>query len=253
MVRSIINKGKKFFLRVAILLLQILFCTLASTTSVLASSDPLNRSLPSLDVIPGATSQWIAETMAINGLPMSIKEFKFLGSEDSVKQFYRSRWKTKGHGKTTEQRLGFDTILGYELNGYYYSVQFHKDGKVVIGRLTVSEIPNSENTRKQKTDFPMPPNSRLMKKMEYLDQGRRSETLTIASRRSVNSATYYVENQLQSDGWALSIAPIENSSVRVHYRQIQYQRRAEHIQITFFPQASNKRETEILVNWMNKQ
>ena len=219
---------------------------------VLAASNPLERDLPVLEVLPKASSQWIAEKMAVNGLLMSVREFKYTGREEDVKRFYVTRWRTKGHGKTTEQRLGFDTILGYELRGYYYSVQYYQKGDVVVGKLAVSELPKARRVSKQKTDFPLPPNSRLLKKIEYLDQGRRSETLTIRAARSVNSAAEYVANQLENGGWIQSAGGVENSSLKVHYKQIQYQRGAERLQVTFYPQAGNKRKTEILVNWINK-
>ena len=219
-----------------------------------AGTDPLQKDLPELEVIPGASSQWIAQKMAINGLPMSIREFKYKGTAKDVRRYYTTRWRTKGHGKTTEQTLGFDTILGYELRGHYFSVQYYEQDGLVIGKLAVSEVPNSRNFRKQKTDFPLPPGSKLVRKVEYLDYGRRSETLTIESRRSLNSAAGYIGGQLTNTGWVETIAPVESSSLKVHYKQIQYQRQGEQIQITLYPQAGKKnRMTEILVNWVNKR
>lgn len=220
---------------------------------VYAASDPLTRDLPTLEVMPNATYQWIAEKMALNGLPMSIREFEYKGPKEDVKRYYITRWRTKGHGKTTEEQLGFDTILAYELRDYYYSVQYYEKDGVVKGKLTVSEVPNSRNFRKQKTSFPMPPSSKLVKKMEYLDYGRRSETLTIESRRSVNSAASYIENQLLSGGWVESMPPVESSSSKVHYKQIHFQRSNEQMQVTLYPQAGKSNNmTEILVNWVNK-
>lgn len=219
-----------------------------------AGTDPLRKELPLLEVMPGASAQWIAKRMALNGLSMSIREFTYSGLGEDVKKFYLNRWKAKGYGTATEQLLGFDTILGFEQRGFYYTVQFYEENGLVRGKLTVSKVPSSSTFKRQKTDFPLPPGAKLVKKIQFLDHGRRTETLTVEARRSVSSVFGYIDGALVEDGWFLASKPMKKNDKSFEFIQVEYARRAEQLQVTLYPQpGKNGRVTEVHINWVNKQ
>jgi len=210
------------------------------------SRDPLAVELPELSVLPGASWYWAGRQMAVNNVPMSVKIFSYPGTADEVKEFYLGLWKVAGHGKLTEKTLGDMQVLGYQLNDFQYSVQFARHGQTVDGKLVVTPTPLNYTTSK-KTALPLPPRTRVNSKVESLDEGRRSETLTLdSSLRSAQILDFYT-GYLEREGWTrYSMTRARNDGV-----VIAYQRTAELLQVNIKQlQGSNGFFSQILINWV---
>lgn len=210
------------------------------------SRDPLSAKLPDLEVMPQAQWYWVGQRMALNGIPMSIKMFTYRGAGDEVGHFYRSLWKVKGHGKSREDKFGSRTILGYELDGFYYTVQFDEARGKVEGKIVVTPTPSSYPTSK-KTLLPMPPRSNVISKVESFDAGRPEETVSVDSRFDVSYVVDFYKDQLISDGWQLfSVSGDLNNSAMLNF-----QRGGELLQLSAKAlHQNNSQKTQFLLHWL---
>ena len=204
--------------------------------------------LPELEVMPGAHSQWLGKQMAHNGMPMSVRMFTYQGTEDDVKKYYQSAFKTKGHGSSNFRNLGEYRVIGYELRGYIYSVQYRQKGDVVEGKLTVSAAPGRfrKNT---KSRLPIAPGCKVLSKVESLDFGKRNETLTLSCHKTLHWLHSYYTSNMQSDKWIL----VANRDGELGYL-IDFQRGSETLQINLKQMShKNKRLVNILISWVRPE
>ncbi|PCJ29397.1 MAG: hypothetical protein COA99_19480 [Moraxellaceae bacterium] len=208
--------------------------------------DPLMVKLPNLPVIPGATWQWVGQQMAIDGTPMSVKLFEYAGKERDVERFYVKLWKSRGHGQYKAKNWGKYKIIGHELDGFYASVQYRKEGMFVKGKVVVTEV-GGKYRRASKTNIPTPRSAHNISKLESIDAGKRAETVTFDSNKGVDFNTRYYENQYNADGWTAILVndPSRETSMR------HFQRGAELVQVTVkgLPGIS-KKQTHIIVHWI---
>jgi len=228
------------FLAVACLLF-VPFCNVHA-----GSRDPLLVQLPDLPVIPGASWSWVGARMAINGVPMSIKTFEFLGSEQQIVRYYTNLWKLKGHGQSVAKDFGSKRIIGYELDGFYSSVQYRQEGPFVKGKLVVTKLQLRAGSSK-KSRIPKPPSSKRISRVESLDGGQRTETVTFESNKTVDFNMRYYENQYDNDGWKLAYAKVGEGNAVIRH----YQRNGELMQITITQLSGDgRRRSHILVHWI---
>lgn len=228
--------------------LVFVFVFLFSAAGYAKKFDPLDMPLPELEVIPGATSQWVGRQMAHNGMPMSIRMFYYPGTEQDVTKFYRRLFSGKGHGEFQERNLGEYRVIGYELRGYIYSVQYRQAGQQVEGKLTVSPVPGRFRASKR-SELPVAPGCNVLNKVESLDYGQRSETLTLTCEKTVDSLEYFYLSAFDGNGWAL-VTKRQHESGSV----LDFQRAGEILQVTVKQFTNkNKRLVNILINWVRSQ
>ena len=209
------------------------------------SRDPLLVKLPDLPAIPGSTWSWVGARMAMNGIPMSIKTFEYFGSEQDIERYYTDLWRLKGHGQSVAKNFGINRIIGYELDGFYSSVQYHQEGGVVKGKLVVTQLQTRAGAL-QRSRIPKAPSSKRMSRVESLDGGQRTETVTFESNKTVDFNMRYYENQYENDGWKMAYAKSQNGADIRHY-----QRNGELMQITIRRLSGDgKRRSHILVHWI---
>lgn len=210
------------------------------------SKDPLSVALPEIEIMPGAEWYWVGRQMALNGIPMSIKMFTARAKSEDLIQFYRSAWKVRGHGKLREDRFGSRVILGFELDGFYFSVQFDEAKGGVQGKAVVTPVPSSYHSSKQ-TSLPLPPRSTVLSKVESIDAGRKEETLSIDTRFDVAYVVNFYKSQLLDDGWMLFSAggDLQNSAV------LNFQKGSELLQLTAKAlHHNNSQQTQFLIHWI---
>lgn len=221
-----------------------------STLSFPSSSnayDPLTVTLPDAPVIPGASWFWVGRKMAIDGLPISIKMFTFFGKEEELTRFYDSEWQTAGHGQLVVRKLAGTNVLGHELDGYYTSVQYTVLGEKIDGKIVVSVVP-TKMYHQSKSTIPTPPGAKVISRVESLDDGRRSETLTLVLMKSMEMGRDYYLNQLETMGWKQLFASRDPTGYLG-----QFQSNDGQLQINIKPlPASNGKSSQILVHWLKQ-
>ncbi len=146
----------------------------------------------------GMKTEWVAKKMIYNGHPMTIQNFSAHKSAEYVMQHYASKWKLKGHGELKHQRVGEDMTIGYEHNGYSYSVQARdtlggSEGSLVVTRNKAFE--------QGAVKFPLYPEAQLVSRIQSIDMGKRSETLTLSTYQSASMVRNWYSSTLSRNGW----------------------------------------------------
>ncbi|MBT4836444.1 MAG: hypothetical protein HON94_03765 [Methylococcales bacterium] len=208
--------------------------------------DPLSVRLPTIQPIPGANVQWIGQQMAMNGLPTSIQAFSVGRSLSWVMQYYRDIWKAKGFGSIIEGKNGEYTTLGYKKDENYFSVQAKEYEGGVEGTLVVSSVPGGFESNKE-SKFPIMNGSQVVSKLEAMDNGVRSETLTITNTQSADGNARFYRSNLKRNGWIATGFNEPNGFERL----LSFQKDKQAAQITI---KSNilalPGKTMILINWI---
>lgn len=218
----------------------------AAPHAVAGGRDPLSVKLPDLPIIPGASWQWVGKQMAIDGTPMSVKLFEYAGREEDVQRFYVKLWKSSGHGQYKAKNWGRTKLIGHELDGFYASVQYQQEGMFVKGKVVVTEVGGTYR-KAAKTTVPKPPSATVISKLDSIDAGKRAETVTFDSNKTVDFNIRYYENQYENRGWSLIFVrdPSPETSIR-HFQKDQ-----EVVQVTVKRlKGSAKNRTHIVVHWM---
>lgn len=224
-----------------------LSCLLTAAPAYALKRDPLSVDLPEVEMMPGTTWFWVGQHMALNGVPMSVKAFRYKGRMDDITQFYRSELRSMGHGKLRESRLRDRVILGYQLGDHYITVQMDlaADG-VIQGKAVVT--PSALNFKSSmETELPLPPRTSVISVVQSLDAGRRSETLSANCAMDVGYVVDFYIEQLVMDGWKLFSRNQRSQDSGV----VSFQRGAELLQLTVKGlQANNSQSSQFLINWV---
>ncbi len=224
----------------------VVLLAVASSFTYAQAQDPLMVVLPDLPVIPGASWQWVGRQMAIDGTPMSVKMFEYAGPEADIEKFYVRLWKSSGHGQYKAKNWGREKLIGHELDGFYASVQYHKEGMFVKGKIVVTEV-GGNYRRASKTSIPKPRSARLISKLDSIDAGKRAETVTFDSNKGVDFNMRYYENQYENRGWARILVRDPSQDVSIRH----FQKGRELIQVTVKRlTGSDKNRTHIVVHWI---
>ena len=208
--------------------------------------DPLNVELPELEVVSGANWYWVSQHMAVNNIPMSIKMFSYPGKPEDVRAFYSGVWKVKGHGTVTQKTIGDMSVLGYQLDGFQYSVQFSRQGEVVDGKIVVTPTPLNYRESKD-TTLPLPPRAKVSSVVRSLDGGTVSESVTFETSLGVPHVVDFYMVQLRDDGWV----QYSGSGDRTKGAVVSFQRGGELLQLNIKGlQGSNSSFSQVLINWV---
>lgn len=211
------------------------------------SRDPLSVELPEVEMIPGSTWFWVGERMALNGVPMSIKAFRYRGRIDDVTQFYRNQLRSMGHGKLRESRLRDRVILGYQLGEHYITIQMDAGAQgEVQGKAVVT--PSALNFKVSlATDLPLPPKTSVISVVQSLDAGRRSETVSANCDMDAAYVVDFYLEQLNMEGWQVFSRNQRSKDSGV----VSFQRGAELLQLTVKGlQGNNSQSAQFLINWV---
>jgi len=170
-----------------------------------AQADALARltaALPDIPEPPLGQAFWIAPSMRMNGLPMTLKGFRSRLSPDELLDFYRSQVARRpGHEyryRTTEEWR----ILGIRASRYHITVQVRATPAGSDGTIMVSGAPDRAAPLIT-TDFPHPDTTRLLSRQEYDDAGIESEHLSLSSLRPVGVEAQAFVSALDRAGWKI--------------------------------------------------
>lgn len=211
-----------------------------------AVRDPLSVELPELEVITGAQWYWAGRKMAVNNIPMSIKLFSYAGNMDDVKAYYLGLWQMKGHGKVSEKSIGDMVVLGYQLDGFQYSVQFSQQGEVVDGKIVITPTPLNYRENKD-TSLPLPPRSRVSSVVKSIEVSSLSESVTFESTLGVPQILDFYMIELRGDQWQQFSGSGDGETGAV----VSFQRGGELLQLNIKGlQGRNSSFTQVLINWV---
>ncbi|HEY6643038.1 hypothetical protein [Povalibacter sp.] len=213
------------------------------------NAGPLSRltaQLPDLPAPPQGSVHWIAQSMRMNGLPMTLKTFESRLAPAAVFAHYEAiapRW---GHSEFRRSRSGTQQRLSIRAAGHLITVEAVATVSGSAGTIAVSSSPERAPATTG-SRFPRPATARLVNLQEYEDDGVESEHLSFSSTRSIAIEAAAFGDTLQRDGWQiLRQQPMQTSSRGM---VIEAQRGAQLALLTLQPDRSQPAATAIVIVW----
>lgn len=202
--------------------------------------------LPDLAAPPDGTAQWIARSMRMNGLPMTLKAFQSRMSPDAVLAHYESMLKISGSHETRRgTRLPW-RVLTFKSRDHLITVQARAVSAGSEGTILVSTALGAAAFR-MRTEFPRPPTARLVNLQQYDDAGMASEHISLSSDRSPFIEAQAFSQLLIRDGWTM----IDTRPTHQMHRGfvLEAQREAEQALLVIMPDAARASSTAIVITW----
>lgn len=193
---------------------------------------------------PNGEAQWVAQSMRMNGLPMTIKAFKTSASVDEVLHFYEHWWRGQGKADYTRSAQGEWRILGIKTDEHYITVQARSTLAGSEGTIAVSADPRT--VKPVTTQFPHPKSTTVVTLQEYEDFGVQSEHITLLSQRVASIEAQEFANMLARNGWHLVL---DQRATKTQGHVIEAQKDAQQAQLSFLPGRDLGATTAITVVW----
>jgi hypothetical protein len=202
--------------------------------------------LPDLAAPPQGSAQWIARSMRMNGLPMSLKAFESRLSPDAVLAHYESELKSSGSHAVRRSVNAPWRVLMFKSHDYFIAVQARPAAAGSEGTILVSPALDPAKL-KVKTDFPRPSTAQIVNLQQYDDAGMQSEHISLSSERAPFTEAQAFSQLLTTDGWNI----INTRPTRDSYRGfvLEAQRQAEQALLVIIPDAARPATTAIVVTW----
>jgi hypothetical protein len=147
----------------------------------------------------GARLLYVASDMAVNGLPMSIKEMRTKDSPDAVLAFYRREWGGRRPGFFENPLQEWRTIATYD-GPCYYTVQVRAQGSGTYALLGVSKRPNVA-PRPRGEGFPMPSGSQVFNDLSHRDGPKHGRTLLLTNTQAPDANVLFYRQTFEAEGW----------------------------------------------------
>lgn len=202
--------------------------------------------LPDVPAPPQGSMQWIAPSMRMNGLPMTLKSFESRLSPSDLFNHYESiahRW---GRGEFRRSTHGNADVLSIRAGRSLITVEATATARGSLGTITVSGSPEFTGVRSE-SRFPRPESARLVNWQEYEDDGVESEHISLVSMRSIAVETAGFNVALTRDGW--QILRQQPMQARTRGMVIEAQRGAQLALLTLQQDRTQPAATAIVIVW----
>jgi hypothetical protein len=147
----------------------------------------------------GAKLLYVASDMAMNGVPMSIKEMRTKDSPDAVLAFYRREWGGRRPGFFENPLEEWRTIATME-GPCYYTAQVRAQGSGTYALLGVSRRPNVA-PRPRGENFPMPSGSRVFNDLAHRDGPKKGRTVLLTNTQAPDANVLFYRQTFEAGGW----------------------------------------------------
>lgn len=202
--------------------------------------------LPDLAAPPQGSAQWIARSMRMNGLPMTLKAFESRLSPDAVLSYYESQLQSSGSHETRRSVNAAWRVLMFKSHDHFITVHARPAAAGSEGTILVSPALDPAVLSLQ-SDFPRPPTARIVNLQQYDDDGMQSEQLSLSSDRSPFIEAKAFSQLLITNGWNI----IDTRPTQQSHRGfvLEAQRQAEQALLVIMPDAARPANTAIVVTW----
>jgi hypothetical protein len=201
---------------------------------------------PELPAPPGGSVQWIARSMRMNGLAMTLQSFESRLTADAVLSHYESWSRSHGHGESRRSRFAKGQQLLLELEPHLVTIQAQSAAGRTVGTILVSEIPKSARPR-IRTAFPRPGSTRIVNLQQFEDEGIEAEHISLISQRAPHVEAQAFAQLLVERDWTLIREQPMQQIVRGHV--LDAQKGAQLASVTIFPHQASSTTTAILIVW----
>jgi hypothetical protein len=211
------------------------------------SLEQSTRALPQLPAPPQTRMEWIARSMRMNGLPMTIASFDSSLPPTAVLQHYSHWWTTTdlgSRGTTQVLREGGWQTLALSSPRLLITVRATQVRSGSQGTVVVSPNPSQVTFRTTST-FPRPANAQILSLQEYDDAGTRAECISFSSPRPISIAAHEFTQRLLQSGWNVYRSHASEAYAPGHV--LEAQRGSDMAQLTFTP--GNTSGSHVTVIW----
>lgn len=147
----------------------------------------------------GAKLLYVAADMAVNGVPMSIKEMRTKDAPEAVLAFYRGEWGRGRPGFFENELQEWRTIATFD-GPCYYTVQVRAQGGGTYALLGVSKRP-AVKPRPPGEGFPMPSGTQVFNDLTHHDGPKQGRTLLLGNRQAPDANVLFYRQTFESQGW----------------------------------------------------
>jgi hypothetical protein len=228
---------------------EIVTFAMLTTLALTAHAGTLSRAteaLPSLSAPPQGSAQWVAKSMRMNGLPMTLKIFESRLTPDAVLAHYESFVKTNGTHESRRTTNAPWQVLMLKSEDHFITVHARSVAHGSEGTILVSPALEPTSLR-MRTEFPRPASTRVVNLQQYDDDGVQSEHISLSSNRASFTELQDFSQLLIGEGWTV----VDTRPTREVQRGfvLEVQRRAEHALLIIVPNAAQPTTTAIAITW----
>jgi hypothetical protein len=181
--------------------------------------------MPFFDVMNDMKVEWVAKEYFYNGYPMTIQRFTSSKLSKDILTYYQNKWRSSGHGHQNYSLVGKEFNIGYEEDGYSYTVQAEDTSYGSRGTLVVTE---NKQYELGPLAVPVHTDNKIISRMHSVDNSVLSETIILNSLKSISHNKHWYHALLVKDGWILQ-SDNSNSTENV----LMYQKLNQYCQITY--------------------
>ncbi len=169
-----------------------------------AFSIKVNASWPSFPHAPNMESEWIADQMVYNGVPMWVEQFSCICSVEKVLDYYRRRWGRLEHG-FVENEMGEYKQISRGEEGFFFSVQVKEKNNgegESEGRLSITAVPPAGSEPPVLgAGVPQPDFSRVLNDVQDAVPGKRIRTVALYNDMDMMTNTNFYRTHFSERGW----------------------------------------------------
>lgn len=182
--------------------LPILLLVLASGPAAAHDFTSITRTLAIVPSPPQGQSEWVARSMRLNGLPMTLKSFQSRLTPDAVLRHYESTIGARGAASSFRTRQGHCQTLSIRDHAELITIEAQATIAGSTGTIAVTPMLNVAQLRVE-TSFPRPATTSVVNLQEFDDDGIEAEHISLSSVRSVVVEAQGFAQALQRAGWQM--------------------------------------------------
>ena len=226
----------------AVAMMMVLLISVPAHAGKIAAA---TAALPDVPAPPQGSAEWVARSMRMNGVALTLMTFESRLAPADVFSFYERTAGGWGRNEFRRAMRGADEILSIRSPRYLITIEARASVSGSEGLITASEPP--ERAKAALTSrFPHPASARIVNRQEYEDDGIEAEHLSLSSMRAPVVEAHAFVDELTRNAWQISR---RQSMQTGRGMLIEAQRGAELAQITLQPDRSRLATTAIVVVW----
>lgn len=236
--------------RLAVTIRRAALFLFAACSGVARSGDheltSITNQLPDVPAPPLADTWWISKSMRMNGLPMTLKNFRSKLSPEDVCEYYRRNARVHSNSEILRRRRGPWSMLSIKSQHDLITIQVRPTPLGSEGTITVSPPPETVQLE-VRTEFPRPGATSIVNLQEFDDAGAQAEHICMTSGRSVGVEAQAFVQKLEGSGWQIIMK--EPMQTVLRGQLIEAQKGAQYALLSLMPDASRPGNTGIVVVW----
>lgn len=201
--------------------------------------------LPEVPAPPLGNAQWVARSMRVNGLPMTVQSFDTRMTVDELLHHY-ARWARGRFDESFRTRRGDWHVLALRSRGHLITIQARPNGSGTHGTIAASSLLDKAE-RNIASRFPVPPSLRIVNLQQYEDFGVDAEHISLLGARAPHVEAAAMAALLVREGWQLTRDQRAHRVPRGFV--LEAQKGAQHASIVVFPDRTRNAHTAAIVIW----